>query len=95
MTKIIETDEIWNFDLNELFKVMPIGTRLFCSKPPLESVLQPISRGTSAVYSATGSKLTEIKTGNMTVTATDAGIISKRYEMVLFFKLFMYFVCYY
>jgi hypothetical protein len=63
---------------------MPIGTRLFCSKPPLESVLQPTSRSTSAVHSATGSKLTEIKTENMIVAATDAGIISKRYNMVLF-----------
>ncbi len=36
------------------------------------------------MHSATGSKLTEIKTENMIVAATDAGIISKRYNMVLF-----------
>ncbi len=70
---------------------MPIGTRLFCSKPPktnnpLESVLhQPTSRGTSAVHSAIVSKPTEVKIVNMSaVTATDAaaGIIFKRYDMV-------------
>jgi hypothetical protein len=68
---------------------MPIGTRLFCSKPPktnnpLESVLQPTSRGTSAVHSAIVSKPTEVKIVNMSaVTATDAGIIFKRYDLVL------------
>ena len=61
---------------------MPIGTRLFCSKPPkinnpLESIPQSSSKGTSAVHSTIVSKTSEIKIGNMSVNiAKDAGMIS-------------------
>jgi phosphoribosylcarboxyaminoimidazole (NCAIR) mutase len=62
---------------------MPVGTRLFCTKPPKtnnpsESIPQSTSKGTSAVHSTIISKPNEIKIGKMSINiAKNAGIFFK------------------